>query len=84
MLALAQMDLSSVAQGLATNPLAWGLAIALVTIGYQHRQNVALFEKLIDEARAGAERERKLLEQIVPLATKLTDSLELVADRLKE
>lgn len=88
------MDPTPIAQGLASNPLAWGLALALAAIAYlfrelqgarvAHAKEIADAQaKLIETIRADAKEQREILGQIVPLAAKLTEGLEIL-ERLTE
>lgn len=83
------MDPTPIANGLAANPLAWGLAIALVVIAYLYRKIdderrqhgadlVAAQNKLIETLREDAKEQREILSQIVPLATRLTEAIEII------
>lgn len=83
------MDPTPIANGLASNPLAWGLAIALVVIAYLYRQiseerrqyGVDLAQaqaKLIETLREDAKEQRAILSQIVPLSTRLTEAIEII------
>jgi hypothetical protein len=92
---LAQVDpTSAIAGGLAANPLAWGLALALVAIAYlfktlsEERKNAAvelasLRDKQVEQLKQDAKEQREILSQIVPLAAKLVDGLE-VLERLTD
>lgn len=79
--------MSELAQGLASNPLAWGLALALGAVGYLFKllsedrkafaqalasQQAALVETLKEDAKE----QREILSQIVPLASKIVDGIE--------
>ena len=92
------MDPSTVATGLASNPLAWGLALSLGAIGYLFKQPSAEREarakdladsqaKLIEQLRVDAKDQREILSQILPLSTKLSEGLEIlvrVTDQITE
>lgn len=82
--ALAQVDPSTLASGLEKNPLAWGLALALLALGF-------LFKLLNDEKAAhlttikeAAKEQREILQQVVPLTTKLIEALEILERLTKE
>ena len=79
--------MTELAQGLASNPLAWGLALALGAVGYLFKmlsedrktfaqalasQQAALVETLKEDAKE----QREILSQIVPLASKIVDGIE--------
>lgn len=75
------------ANGLAQDPLAWGLVLALGAVVYLYRQNEALRakaiadmqaanDKLLVTVREDAASQRALLEQVIPLAMKLTEGIE--------
>lgn len=65
------MDLSEIANGLAANPLAWITAIALGACGW-------LAKTLFATVREDAKEHRETLIKVVPLAEKLTDSVEIL------
>lgn len=77
------MDVSTVAGGLASNPLAWGLALALAAIAFLFRALMSAQKELTDTIKADAKEQREILQQIVPLATRLTETAELF-ERLLE
>lgn len=79
----------TVAKGLAENPLAWFLALSLLAVAYlfrlvsTEREAAAkaladLQARYVDTIRADAKEQREILFQIVPLASKLTESLEIL------
>lgn len=83
------MDPSIVANGLASNPLAWGLGLALAAIGAlfkllsdeRHRSAEkleALQKAHIETIKADAKEQRELLFQIIPLTSKLMQAIETV------
>lgn len=65
------MDLTQIANGLASNPLAWIAAIALGACGW-------LAKTLFQTVREDAKEHRETLIKVVPLAEKLTDSVEIL------
>jgi hypothetical protein len=80
---------AAVANGLTQSPLAWGLALALGAVAYLFRtlneerrasaQAIADVQaKLVETIRADAKEQREILSQVVPLATKLTEGLEIL------
>lgn len=80
----AQVDPTVVANGLEKNPLAWGLALTLIALGY-------LFKLLNDEKTAhlvtikeASKEQREILQQVVPLTTKLIEALEILERLTKE
>lgn len=64
-------SLGEVAAGLAANPLAWIATIALAACGW-------LAKTLFQTVREDAKDHRETLTKIVPLAEKLTDSVEIL------
>lgn len=75
---------AEVAEGLARNPLAWGCALAGAAVAYLFKALLAEQRAHLETVRAGASQQREILQQIVPLASKLTeavDTLERVTDR---
>ena len=81
---LAQVDpTTAMANGFATNPLAWGLAIALVAVGFLFRELRIEQQKRIEAEREGANRMIETLKEMIPLANKLTECVELL-DRAVE
>jgi hypothetical protein len=88
-LILGQIDPTPVADGLAKNPLAWGLALSLLAIGYLFRTMnderkahatalEAAQKTLVETIKADAKEQREILSQIVPLSSKLTEGLEIL------
>jgi hypothetical protein len=75
---LAQLDPGPVADGLAKNPLAWGLALALGAIVYLYRALEVERREHRETIRGDAKDQLALLERLVPLATKLTEALVIV------
>lgn len=78
---------SELAQGLASNPLAWGLALALGAVGYLFKmlsEDRKVFARALEEQQASlvatlkedAKEQREILSQIVPLASKIVDGIE--------
>lgn len=83
------MNLSEIATGLASQPLAWCLALALGALVYlfktldserkAHASELLDSQtKLIESIRADAKEQREILSQIVPLSTRLTEGLEIL------
>lgn len=73
---LAQIDPGVAADGLAKNPLAWGLVLAILAIGFLYRELSAARSQLIETIKSDAKEQQSLLAQIVPLSSKLTEGLE--------
>lgn len=65
------MELSDIANGLASNPLAWISAASLLACAW-------LGKTLYSTIREDAKDHRETLMKIVPLAEKLTDSVEIL------
>lgn len=82
LLLLAQVDPSAVANGLSKDPLAWGLALALVAIVFLYKQNADLRAEQLSQMRADAKEQREILQQVVPLAEKMIEVTERLTDRL--
>lgn len=89
------MDPASVANGLAVNPLAWMLAITLAVVGYLYKQLSdervrhakelgEAKDALIASIRADAKEQREILSQVVPLAAKLVEGLEILEDLTRD
>lgn len=75
---------SEIAEGLARNPLAWGLALVGAACVYLFRALVAEQRAHLETVRSNAAAQREILTQIVPLSSKLTeavDTLERVTER---
>lgn len=72
------MDPTPIANGLASNPLAWMLALALVAIGYLFRLVIATNAKLIEAHQTNSKEQREILSQIIPLVTQLTEAIEIL------
>lgn len=72
------MDPTPFAEGLAKNPLAWGLALALIVIGYLFRLVIAQHEKHVETIKAAAKDQREILAQVIPLSVKLMTAIELL------
>lgn len=83
------MDPSPLANGLASNPLAYMCAIALGVIAYLYKSRdddrreaakvlADLQTKYVETIRADAKEQREILAQVVPLTAKLTEGLELL------
>lgn len=93
---LAQVDPAGAAEGLAKNPLAYIAAVLLLSLGYMFKlyaeertRSAAALETAraahLETVKADAKDQREILSQIVPLASKLTDGLEIlerVTDKL--
>lgn len=65
------MDIGQIAAGLASNPLAWGLTLAIAAIVYLYRENSAAKKELID-----AYKEPLMKTTIV--CEKMTDCVEIL------
>lgn len=73
---LAQVDPSTLADGLARNPLAWLAALLILAVGYLFvRLNQAQAAHM-ETIRQEAKEQREILREVVPLTVKLTESLE--------
>lgn len=83
------MDPAVAANGFASNPLAWGLVAALAAVGFLFRTLsaeraafAAALERnqtqLVETLKADAKEQREILSQIVPLATRLTEGIEIL------
>lgn len=72
------MDPATVANGLASNPLAWGLALTLGAVVYLFRELNSARQAHIETIKADAKEQREILTQIVPLSAKLTEGLEIL------
>lgn len=84
LLVLAQVTSEVVAEGLARNPLAWGLALVGGACVYLFRALLAEQRAHLETVRAAAVQQREILTQVVPLASRLTeavDTLERVTER---
>lgn len=92
---LAQIDPSVVANGLASAPIAWIAALALGGGVYLFRllneerkahlaEVAALQATLLSTVKAGAEEQRKLLTELIPLSEKLSEGLEILERLTKE
>lgn len=95
---LAQIDPATVANGLASNPLAWIAALALAASGYlftiimrdrkDHAAELAQVRKEhLESIKADAKEQREILGQIIPLAGKLVEgleSLERITDKVTQ
>lgn len=95
---LAQIDPSTVANGLQANPLAWIAALALLAAGYlfnvilrdrkDHAAELAAVRnEHLQTIKEDAKEQREILAQVIPLATKLTEgleSLERIADKVTQ
>lgn len=93
---LAQIDPTAAAESLAHNPLAYVAALALLAVGFlfrllnEERKAHALALETartahLETVKADAKEQREILSQIVPLASKLTeglDILERITDKL--
>lgn len=72
------MDPTPIANGLASNPLAWMLALALLAIGYLFRLLMSMNSRLIEAHQTNAKDQREILSQIIPLVTQLTEAVEIL------
>ncbi|GMV19034.1 MAG: hypothetical protein AMXMBFR56_72580 [Polyangiaceae bacterium] len=84
-LVLAQVAATSeIAEGLAKNPLAWGLVLVGAACAYLFKSLMAEQKAHLETVRASAVQQREILTQVVPLASRLTeavDTLERVTER---
>ena len=74
------MDPAPIAEGLAKNPLAWGLAIALAAVAFLFRELSRERDQRILTMREDAKEHRELLKSIVPLSEKLAEGIEILED----
>lgn len=84
-LVLAQAAVTSeIAEGLARNPLAWGLVLVGGACAYLFRALMSEQKAHLETVRSAAVQQREILTQVVPLASRLTeavDTLERVTER---
>lgn len=86
-LILAQIDPANLAEGLAKNPLAWLLVIALMTVGFLFRELRTEQAARIAAADAANKEIQEILREVIPLTTKLTNAVDLldrVVDKMTE
>lgn len=87
MFPLAQIDPNNLADGLAKNPLAWLLVVALFSLAYLFRELRAEQEKRIVSSDTANKELQGVLREIIPMSTKLTDAvgvLDRALDKLNE
>ncbi len=92
---LGQIVPSEVANGLAAAPIAWVAALSMAGGVYLFRllneerkahlaEVAALQATLLSTVKAGAEEQRQLLTELIPLSEKLTEGLEILERLTKE
>ena len=72
------MDLGQLANGLASNPLAWFVAILLLAVAYLFKELRAADKAALERAMVQEAAHRETLMRVIPVAEKLTDSVALV------
>jgi hypothetical protein len=72
------MDLSAIASGLASNPSAWLLTLALAALVYLYKARSDDQKVFLDRVLAQEAAHRETIMRIVPIAEKLTDSVEIL------
>ncbi len=70
--------LAELAAGLASNPTAWLLALALMALAYMYRQRTIDQKDLLAMVIAQEAAHRETILKIVPIAEKLTSSVEVL------
>ena len=80
----AQIDPTPIANGLEKNPLAWGLALSLLAIGYMFKLLTTERNAHIQTIKEASKEQREILQQVVPLTTKLIEALEILERLTKE
>lgn len=75
---LAQIDPNNLAEGLAKNPLAWLLVVALFSIWFLFRELRAEQAARIADAAKANEVIQEVLREVIPLTTKLVGAVELL------
>lgn len=80
----AQVDPTPIANGLEKNPLAWGLALTLLALAYMFKLLTAERAAHVQTIKDAAKEQREILQQVVPLTTKLIEALEILERLTKE
>lgn len=72
------MDLAQIAAGLAANPSAWFLTLALAALVYMYRARGTDQKEFLETVMKQEAAHRETIMRIVPIAEKLTDSVEIL------
>lgn len=78
LLILGQLTAGEVAEGLARNPLAWGLVLVGAAATYLFKALMAEQRAHLETVRTNAAAQREILTQVVPLSSKLTEAVEML------
>jgi len=70
--------LGQLASGLASAPLPWLLAAALLVIGYLYRERASTQKELLDTVMRQEASHRETLIRIIPISEKLVESVEIL------
>ena len=80
-------SLAPVAEGIASNPLAWGIVLCLAALAYLYKESRAnekeFFSKILEIQQKAESEQRELLMKIIPLIEKTTDGIEAL-ERLQD
>lgn len=71
-------SIGELAKGLAENPTAWMLAIALAAAAYLYRERSTAQKELLDMVIKQEGAHRETLMRIVPISEKLVESVEVL------